>query len=372
MKIAFDYQTFVLQSYGGISRYFVRLAQELAELGENPHIFAPLHRNQYLRELAAERVHGLEIKRFPPKTTRFFLYANRILCAGSIKRFEPDLIHETYYTLHPRMGEATARVVTVYDMIHEKFGDMFPSHDHTSINKHAAVTRADHIICISENTKKDLCEIFDVPAEKVSVVYLGVDFFPSDSKVLIVNQTARPFLLYVGNRPHYKNFARMLQAIASRRRLMDQFDVIAFGGGPFNTAEFDLIKSLRFRAGAVRQVSGNDDALYRLYKTAFAFIFPSLYEGFGLPPLEAMAHGCPVVSSNTSSMPEVIGDAGEYFDPEDVDAQAVAIERVVFDEERRNSLVVKGQFRLNDFSWKKCALETRAMYRKVLVQRGSN
>lgn len=145
---------------------------------------------------------------------------------------------------------------------------------------------------------------------------------------------------------------------------------MAFGGGAFNADELALISTLGFAPQAVRQVGGGDEVLGSLYADAAAFVYPSVYEGFGLPPLEAMAHNCPVVTSNSSSMPEVVGYAGEYFDPLDVEAQSDAICKVVFDAQRRSQLIELGGQRLPMFSWDRCALETQAVYQQVLLDKG--
>ena len=143
--------------------------------------------------------------------------------------------------------------------------------------------------------------------------------------------------------------------------------MVAFGGGGFTTEEQAAFNTLGFADKRIRQVGGNVEVLGQLYATAQAFIYPSLYEGFGLPPLEAMAHGCPVVSSNASCMPEVLGEAAEYFDPLDVAAQARAIEAVVFDGQRKAELVQRGTARRARFSWARCAQETRQIYRNLLA-----
>jgi glycosyltransferase involved in cell wall biosynthesis len=205
--------------------------------------------------------------------------------------------------------------------------------------------------------------MFDVAPEKVTVVHHGYEKLPEiGSKVEKVN-IDRPFLLFVGHRGGYKNFKGMLLAVASRKELRKDFDIIAFGGPAFNASEIDLIHKAGLRDGSVHQISGGDAILGQLYREASAFVYPSLYEGFGLPLLEAMAHGCPVVSSNTSSMPEVVGQAGEYFSPIDIGEQADAICNVVFDLSRREGLVHLGNEQLNNFSWRKCAEETLDLYK---------
>lgn len=369
MKIVFDHQIFTQQSYGGISRYIVRLTQGLLALGYQTEVVAPIHRNRYIKELPPERVHGVELKYFPPKTGRLIGLANDKLSNLKIRNLKPDLLHETYYNAKSVSSAAKGRVITVYDMIHEKFAPDFPTNDPTSKYKRLAVARADHVICISESTKHDLCEIFEVPEHKVSVVHLGFDKFNQRADAhpaSLIGETKRQFLLYVGSRGGYKNFVGMLRAVAACPILKNTFDVIAFGGGDFTATERAIIKALGFAPQTVHQMNGGDNILASLYTQARAFIYPSKYEGFGLPPLEAMAHNCPVITSNSSSMPEVIGNAGQYFNPLDIEAQAEAISSVVFDEQRRSELIALGQQRLSLFTWERCALETQVVYQQVI------
>jgi glycosyltransferase involved in cell wall biosynthesis len=366
MRIAFDYQTFVLQSYGGISRYFTRLAQGLLDFEQQVKIFAPFHRNNYLSALPQGIVNGSFIKQFPPKTTRFFLAYNHLGSSYKISKWNPDVVHETYYS---RVGAAPNHfktVITVHDMIHELFPNDFPAHDNTSYVKRRAVERADHIICVSENTKQDLTRLFGVPNSKISVVHHGFDQFVEDENPSPRAYGAKPFLLYVGQREGYKNFLGLLKAVASSAKLLSEFDIVAFGGGKYSMAEMTLIASLGFAENQVRQVSGDDGLLGYYYRLARAFIYPSLYEGFGIPPLEAMAHKCPVISSNKSSIPEVIGIAAEYFDPSEIEDMRYAIENVVYSESRTGELRTLGAVRLKHFSWKKCTQETFNVYQSML------
>jgi glycosyltransferase involved in cell wall biosynthesis len=176
---------------------------------------------------------------------------------------------------------------------------------------------------------------------------------------------SRPYLLYVGLRGGYKNFEGLLRAVAASPMLRADYDVIAFGGGSFRSSETAMISQLGFGDGRVLQMGGGDSLLGELYAHADAFVYPSAYEGFGFPPLEAMTQGCPVVASNTSSMPEVIGDAGEFFDPGSVEDIRRAIEAVVYSRDRGQELVRLGYARIKMFSWEKCASETMAVYRSL-------
>lgn len=362
MRIAFDFQTFVMQRHGGISRYFVRLAEELAKDGEEPRIFAPLHANEYLRAIPGRLVSGFGIGGWPPKLNRLVAGYNFAVAKTGMRRWKPDVVHETYY--HPRRTSSagTPVVVTVYDMIQEVFGfEGDPAADY----KREAVHRADHVICISHSTKRDLLRILNVPEEKVSVIHLAFEKLAGPAGAGAPLSSGKPYLLYVGQRSGYKNFDGLLRAVAASGDLKEHCDVVAFGGGGFSAEEQDRIAKLGFREGQVRQLGGSDAVLGALYDRALAFVYPSLYEGFGLPPLEAMAHDCPVVSSNTSSMPEVIGDAGEFFDPSSVEAMTAALENVASSSERRVRLIELGRERLKHFSWARCAAETREVYRAL-------
>ncbi|UUQ66758.1 glycosyltransferase family 4 protein [Pseudomonas fuscovaginae UPB0736] len=359
MRVAFDHQIFCLQNYGGISRYFVRMAENMLESGNDLVCFARLHRNNYLKDLPQSAVSGRWVERYWPRTTRAILAYNYFLSRQDMRKWQPDVVHETYYSRFGSGSKGCPRVLTVYDMIHELFPESFSDRDNTTQLKRMAVERADHVICISESTRRDLLKFFSVPEHKVSVVHLGFEHFTAPS---LGPSLSRPYLLYVGSRHGYKNFSGLLRAVASSARLKRDFDIVAFGGGGFSDAEQQSIRNLGYGAGQVRQVSGDDVVLGGLYDAARAFVYPSLYEGFGLPPLEAMRHSCPVISSGTSSMPEVIGDAGVFFDPSDSDEMAGAIERVVYSESEIADLVGRGHERLNHFSWQRCTQETLSIY----------
>lgn len=366
VRIAFDYQTFVLQSYGGISRYFARLARGLLDMDQKIELFAPLYRNNYLQALPKEIINGRHINRYPPKTTRLVLAYNHFRSSRTLAKWKPDLVHETNYSRLRSAPRICPAVITVYDMIHELFPKEFPRHDKSAATKRIAIDRADHVICISENTKRDLMRLYGTSASKVSVVHLGFDqFAPEEDSKRSVTLTSKPFLLYVGQRGGYKNFFGFLKAVASSTRLLSDFDIVAFGGPQFSTNELNVMSALGFGESQVQQKSGSDDLLGSFYSSARAFVYPSLYEGFGIPPLEAMAHQCPVICSNTSSIPEVVESAGEYFDPCDVDDMRDVIESVVYSDTRIDFLRKSGSERLNGFSWKKCTQETLNIYKSI-------
>jgi len=365
MKIAFDHQTFTYQSYGGISRYYIILADELLKLEQDVSVFAGVHQNNYLQDLPGSVVCGLKLNRYPPKTGRVFQWLNHAMSQAQIKYWQPDIIHETYYSSWPRLHSDAIRVTSVYDMIHELYKEQFSSRDKTTLWKKETFNRVNHIISISHSTKKDLVELFGIDESKISVVHLGVDVSAFERSISSPNTNTRTFILYVGARGGYKNFSAFIRAVGSSPSLINEFDVVAFGGGKFNADEMQLIKQLGFEDSQVKQVGGGDEILAGLYHQAAAFVYPSLYEGFGLPPLEAMAAGCPVVSSNTSSMPEVVRKAGVYFNPNDIEDIRNAIEKVVYSTDFRSQLIEAGFENVKGFSWKKCAQETLSVYQTL-------
>lgn len=370
MNILFDHQIFSEQQYGGVSRYFYEIANRIAQLPENKvEIFAPLYVNEYFRKDSKVRPWG--IKTFPflglnciVNVLNHHLYLPRLFLKS---RHDVDIFHETNYSMTDYCPSSAKRIITVYDMIHEKFAKYFPDADEGHKIKAHVVRQADHVVCISENTKRDLIEFLAVPERKVSVVYLGCSLTSNIRKTSGDVVTGRKScILYVGTRIGYKNFERLLRAYAGSSLLRSKFVLICFGGGKFSSSELALIRSLGISSGSVRHVSGTDGVLAEFYVSAAVFVYPSLYEGFGIPLLEAMSLGCPVVCANTSSMPEVAGDAAELFDPYDELAMQAAIERVVLTPEYAAILVEKGRRRASLFSWEKCARDTLNVYHKVL------
>ena len=363
MYILFDYQIFSLQRVGGISRYFVELAQRLPSFDRSIEtaVLAPVHINAHLAS-SSIRVFGKKIQGFPGKH-RLLPRLNRFLGSFMHKHIAADIIHETYYSQKVPAGNCP-RVLTVYDMIHERYPQMFTGPDiDIPRYKAAAVARADHVIAISKKTREDLIRFLRVPEEKISVIPLASSFEPPAFEGSADHST-RPFLLYVGLRNGVKNFATLLRAYVESTTLRRDYDLVCAGGGAFTAAERERIRQ-GLVADRVRYVEVDDVLLKRLYARAHLFVYPSLYEGFGLPLLEAMRCGCPVVCSNTSSMPEIAGDAARYFEPEDAEQMRVVMERVLHSETEREQMKNRGYLRAKLFSWESCIAKTAEVYRRL-------
>lgn len=366
MRIALDEQAFQLQKFGGVSRYITRVAEELSRAGDDVCVFAPLHGNEYLKTAIVPKRVWLATGGFPPKTGRLIKSLNRFVTARQIPAWRPDVIHETFYSATGLGRRRLPTVVTVHDMIHERYPEMFADRGLGSLEKARAVARADHVICVSEATRRDLCELLRFPVEKTSVVHHGVDMPVLHASEGAAMPPRQPFLLYVGLRGGYKNFSGLVQAVAQSHRLRGVFDVVAFGGPPLSAAELEAAAAMGMAPAQLRYAGREERTLAGLYRSAAAFVYPSLYEGFGMSLLEAMAHDCPVVSSCHGPCPEVCGNAAEYFDGKSSDDTARAIEAVVYSSVRRNELIQRGRERIAGFTWQRCAAGTRDAYKRAL------
>lgn len=369
MKIAIDPQIFQTQKYGGISRYFYKLADHFYNHSQDVAIISPGDTNSYIKNLPSHIVLQSEfnnwLEKHPIRIKRRTKQIRDLITMRMMHAWNPDIVHETYYRSRSFAPKNTPVILTVYDMIHEIFPESFPANDSTRNDKRNAINRADHIICISNSTKQDLIKIHRVREEKITVIHLGFDQFKCTDSSLDAKFSESPYLLYVGLRGGYKNFENMLRAYASSPRLKKDFRIIAFGGPPFGNMENNLISELKLDSTRVVYRTGSDSALYHYYRRAEAFVYPSLYEGFGLPPLEAMSLECPVIASKCSCIPEILGDAAQYFEPSSIDSIREEIEKVCYHGFRKDELIQKGLHRIKQFSWEKCADQTIQLYRDV-------
>jgi glycosyltransferase involved in cell wall biosynthesis len=362
--VAYDHQIFALQEYGGISRYFCEIAEHIALTPKTSvRVVAPLHFNAYLAYSSVPRW-GAYLAMRHPRMRRAYSAANALMSKPLLAAADPDILHRTYYA--PMGQRQRGRVVlTVFDMIHELYPQHFAADDPTSEHKRRSVAAADHVICISHSTARDLQRLFEVAASKITVTHLGFSAsFVAPPQVPMPG--GRPYFLYVGQRAGYKNFARLLDAYAASPRLKTEFDLVAFGGPPWTAEERSRLARMSLRDGAVKRETGDDAALARAYAGAFAFVYPSEYEGFGIPPLEAMSCGCPVACSDASSIPEVVGDAALLFDPTSVDSIRDALHLLADDAPQRMALIDAGREQQQRFSWERCARETLTIYRRLL------
>ncbi len=363
MNLLYDHQVFSLQKYGGVSRYFYELISRLCRDAEvNLSLFLGFYINEYGLEShrsCYDRFWGMK-HRHIPKTGTLFAHVNNVLFDFFFDKHQRYIYHQTYYAYCGRKLHGK-RVVTVYDMIHELYPHYFSRRDTTRRDKKMMVLNSDAIICISQSTKKDLMNYYNVPEGRIRVIYLGNSLNLEISTQRMVDS---PYILSVGHRGGYKNFNFLLTAYASSKKIQKDFKLICFGGGTFSAQERALIRSLDLN-DKVLHFSGTDDILANLYKYAAVLVYPSLYEGFGIPPLEAMHYGCPVLAGNVSSIPEVIGDAGLYFNPTSLDDLLYQLNKILYVNLLRGELIQRGHQRENSFSWDVCAQQTRELYRQI-------
>ncbi len=337
------------------------MAPHLAECGVYGRIFAPLHNNAYLGAVPGNLVFGRRIPEFRGRR-RLCLAVNGILSRAAMSSFDPQIVHETYFGLHREAPRNARTVLTVYDMIHEIFTNQLGDPETRAV-KATAIARADLILCISEHTRQDLIRFFPEVEQRTRLTYLAFD--ASFGAGAVPRREPRPYLLHVGPRWAYKNFAALLDAYALSSRLRADFDLVCVGGGPFGDDERAVIQSHGL-AGRVRQYAADDIDLQAWYAGASIFVYPSVYEGFGIPPLEAMASGVPVVAVDASSVTEVCAGAAELAPDGSSEALRAAIEAVAFDSDRAARLKQAGLERINRFSWAKAAQDTAACYRELV------
>ena len=270
-------------------------------------------------------------------------------------RSPSTIYHQTYYQGSAGGGRGPV-AVTAYDLVHARFPEHFSADDPTVAQQRRSFHRADLVLAISHATKADLVDILDLDEAKIIVTHLGVA--PPPTSATVPSGVDGPYLLYVGQRYGYKNWERLVRAFAVSGLAPDL--VLICAGGELTAVETGFVAELGL-AGRVMRVGADDARLDALYRDAVAFVYPSLYEGFGLPPLEAMVRNCPVVTSHVGPLPEVLGDAAVYADPDDIGSIAAALLEGT-SPERRQQLVRAGRAAAAAYTWERTAEATAAAY----------
>ncbi|MCX6297256.1 MAG: glycosyltransferase family 1 protein [Bacteroidetes bacterium] len=366
MKILYDHQTFTNQTYGGISRYYYELISRFNNKDESScDVSLLLTNNAYLN---GNNYKGL----YPFFKNRNFRgkweIMNSVNQSQSVKRIrkqEFDILHPTYYdTYFLNYLKEKPFVVTFLDMIQEKFAtkyEIYIQDEETRKKKKLLLQKASKIISISESTKKDIINIYDVDGDKIEVIYLGSSL-NCQKKTDSLYPDSR-YILFVGNRSLYKNFNFYLESIAELLKDL-QITFVCAGANEFTDSELILIKKLGV-SKLVKHYKINDNILSSLYKNALAFVFPSLYEGFGIPVLEAFSCECPCLLSTEGSLPEVGGEAALYFNPHDAKQICDTLSVLINNQQLREELIKKGKERLKLFSWDKTYEQTINLYESI-------
>ena len=382
MKVLYDLQAFDMQTHGGVSRCFAELYSHRPAFVD-AHISVKDTDNVYLQELG-----------FPPKGTLYknflcdkdtklkhFLFKlkynikygkfsrldkrpliNLFETESVLKKGDFDIFHPTFFDDYflPFLGKKPF-VITVHDMIPE----IFSIDKHQVEQKLAIIPKATHIVAVSERTKQDLVRIMHVPEEKVSVIYHGSDeepYTPSTTAPI-----AEEYILFVGTRYEYKNFKAFCKSCVGILKRHPQLKIVCTGV-PFSPEEFQFFESLGIKDRMVHKFVQTSQELLDLYHYAFTFVYPSKYEGFGIPILEAYKADCPVMLNRASCFPEIAGDAAVFFDlnseKSDFEEQFETLYRLTGDE--RGELIQRQRERMKLYSWSKSAAQLADVYKEVL------
>lgn len=368
ISVLFSHHIFTRQNYGGISRYIHDLASALDALKEtNISVIGGFHRNEFLKKQDNFVLHNYKVPAPFQITTRALEPISEVLYQIHKVRKNPNIEHLSYYPKYLEPTRRAKRVITVHDMLHETHPEFFQNPHATQKLKKNAALSADHVICTSEFTKQQLILAYGLNEEKVSVVYHGAKTHIVDSQTLDRASRLGRFFLYVGSRKTYKNFQTLLLAFKQSNLEKYGLKIVIFGGGELTNHEIAMIDSFNIKKSSIFHAGDNDGQLPALFRTATALVWPSFHEGFGLPPVEAMANECPVISSSSSCMPEILDQAPIYFRPENPKELCAAMTEIVFDSDVRKKIISKGKCRASMFTWDRAATQTANIYRKVLV-----
>lgn len=364
MTIRYDYQIFCEQPYGGISRYFYEL---IFNLQQKPGIHIQLDilsaDNIFLEQLKGKNFWN-ELH-FKGKKD-----LNRMISDvydSFASRMQPfDIFHPTYYSktsLNRTAGKPL--VITIHDMIDERFHKGQPAYENIITLRAKHIEKAHKIIAVSENTRNDLIELCGVHPNKIETIYHGNSFSQNIARFSLPKIIEQKYILYTGKRYAYKNFDRLIQSIVPIMQANQDLVLVCAGGGAFKNAELNQFKKLELDSRVIYQPIQNNDQLAALYNHAQLLVYPSLYEGFGLPIIEAFACGCPVITSAGSSTGEIAHDAAVLINPNSMDDMSEKISLLLNDISLQNELVHKGHARAQFFNWDKTANHTLKLYQSL-------
>jgi len=371
LRVIVDGIIYQVQPHGGISRIYREIFPRMCDIDNSLHITL-LTEGQLRQELPE---HMQITHRAIPVVTSclrpwrlwksIIPQVREMAIKLRIGYTKAKIWHSTYYTMLKSWNGLS--VVTVYDMIHERFTNLFNQQGDNQFRerKRRCILSADAVICISNNTREDIQYFYGIDAAKIWVVPLAhSNIFRQimDTHSTSFAKTKHPFFLYVGDRVHYKNFDGILNAYSvwPGRKEVD----ILVVGKKWSSSEERLLMELGISDRVHLLTDIDDENLCRLYNQATAFIYPSLYEGFGIPLLEAMACGCPVIASRIPSTMEVTGDCPIYFEPGEMDDILHAFDNA-FSENKGSERIQMGLKRIKNFSWNKTADQTLEVYKTI-------
>lgn len=372
MRICIDGRMYG-KGFTGIGRYIQELLNHLVKIDQE---------NEYLVLLTKENFEEFNIKQsnFKRELADYGHYSfdEQTKFLKHLKKKQVDLVHFPHFNIP--IFYRKPFVITIHDLIHTLFPGKKPTRflhrKAYDLVLRSAVKHAKKVIAVSENTKKDLVEIVGANPEKIEVIYEAVDdkYYPVlDHKKLSDLKAkygiTKPFLLYIGNWRYHKNVYGLVEAfdlIKEQGKIDCQLVLPGKMGREHQEETEAAINNSPFKPDIILPGFIPEEELPLLYNAATVFAFPSFYEGFGLPPLEAMACATPVISSNASCMLEVLGDAAEYFNPNSTEEIAKKLVKVLKDENLQKEMSERGQERVKQYSWERMAKETLDVYKNVV------
>jgi len=368
MRIVYDHQVFSLQNSGGISSYYFELASHLSRGAfADVDVFLGLNHCIYpFRRLKNPRAHILGWStKLRPGLARYALN-ELVTAAWSVAGGRWDIYHNTLYRFMPTV-RARRFVATHHDCVQERFPELFPDHARIIRTKSRMFQQADLVLCVSEASRADLEHFYGVDASRCKVIYNGVSPMvrSETGKIELLQRIRRPFLLYVGIRAEYKNFRGFLSAFADAG-LHTDYDILALGGGPFSNDELRFIRSHSLQEAVISVPIASPDLLAEAYSGARLLVYPSLYEGFGFPPLESMLLGTPALVAASPATLEVCGDAAFFFDPSDQADFATKLKSALDDETLRQEKIAIGLRFVQRYKWDQTAAHVLAAYQSIL------
>lgn len=350
-----------MQNFGGISRYFFELMNNSQKVGYVQDLSLLLTSNEYLRESknVATSI-NLPVSQHS-KLYRISNQVNRTYSQAKVKFGSYDVFHPTFYENYFIGRIKKPYVITIYDLINERFPQYFQANQEFIARKKALMENATRVIAISENTKKDIIEYFNISESKIDVTYLAESLSLINPEK-ITNLPER-YLLFIGKRDGYKNFDKMYQGVKDLLIDDNGLFLVCAGGGKFTYRELEQFSSDKI-SHKIKFVSfSKNEELKYLYENAICFIFPSLYEGFGIPVLESFASGCTACISHSSSLKEIGGQAALYFDPNSSSEIKAAVEQAL-SLDKKNKFTELGFQELQKYSWHKTTEQTFNVYKK--------
>lgn len=383
MKILFDHQAFIMQRFGGVSKSFCKL---ITNFPKNIEYEISVKQSNNIHLIESNIVPNIKkvildfytFRNFFKFRGMYVMYrilnkipfirtSERVNLKNSIeylKKNDFDVFHPTFFdTYFLKYLNHKPFVITVHDMMPEIFPEYFKYPNPETIQKKILCEKASAIVAVSNKTKEDLINIFGIKEDKISVVYHGgPDIVVSNEKPIIKQN----YFLFVGQRTAYKNFE---QTILDFKVFHDSYSdvLLVCTGSLFTNKEKALIRKCNLENVIVQRFS-SESQMINLYSNAIAFIYPSLYEGFGMPILEAFAYGCIALLNNKSCFPEIGGNACLYFESDNKVSNLPSLMKKVYNmnSNEKNFYVHKGYLRLQDFSWEKSSEQLGELYRSVL------